>query len=191
MNLGDFANWVTIVNGVCTFFGYLPNAINKVRYITTKNGFEIKICADKNDRLNTYLNHKKGKDENKRCKEILKKHNLPKSVCVICKSEKDICFMPHKTIVDKTLNNLNLKSNDGTAELKIGGGYFALNIENTESGFVQKKIMFGTVIKHKGEIYLLRHPLGGYPHYLARIELFINGMIIELDDNTKIGLYYF
>jgi hypothetical protein len=191
MDINDVASVVTIVNGTCTLLGYLPNAINKVRSFITKNGLEIKTSDEEIDHLNEYLNYKKSKEEMKRCKAILKKHNLHKDVGIMCKSEKDICFIPNNKIVDKNLNNLNLKSNDGLATLKIGGGFFSLNIEITESGFVHQRVMHGTVIKHKGEIYLLRHPLGGYPNYLAKLDLFINGMIIELDDGFQVGLYYF
>jgi len=151
---------------------------------------ETGVNVEKIDYLNEYLNYKKSKEEKKLCGAILKKHKLPKSVGIMCKSENDICFIPDKSIVDKNLNNLNLKSNDGVAELIIDGGSFALNIKTNESGIVHQRVMFGTLIKHKGEIYLLRHPLGGYPNYLAKLDLFINGMIVELDDGFKIGLYY-
>jgi hypothetical protein len=191
MNINDISTWIDIANGACTILGYLPKAAEKIRTFITNNGSEIKTSDEEIVRLNEYLkNNMKDKEENKRCKAILKKHNLPKSVGIICKSEKDVCFTPSKTIVDKTLNNLNLKSSDGRAKLAIGGGYFAFNIEIIESGFVHQKIMYGTVIKNKGEIYLLRHPLGGYPNYLAKVDLFINGMIIEFDDGFKVGLYY-
>jgi len=190
MNFDDFAKWITILNEMCSFIGFLPKTIDKIRSITTKNGFEIKASGEEIDHLKGYLNYKKSKDERKRCKAILKKHNLPKSVGIMCKSENDICFMPNKMIIDKNLNNLHLKSSDGTAELIIGGGCFVLNIKNNELGIVHQKVMCGTVIKHKSEIYLLRHPLGGTPYYFAKLDLFINGIIIELNDGSKIGLYY-
>jgi hypothetical protein len=189
--LDDIANWIDIADGTCTLLGYLSRSFNKIRHSVTKNGFEIKTNTGEINRLDEYLkSNKKSKEEMKRCKAILKKYNFPKSVGIICKSDEDICFTPNKAIVDKTLNNLNLKSDDGRAKLAIGGGYFALNIEDVDSGFVHQKVMYGTVIKHKGEIYLLRHPLGGYPNYLAKLDLFINGMIIELDDGFKVGFYY-
>ena len=190
MNLNDCANLIEIANGICTLFNYLPKAIDKMRRVITKSGFEIKTTDEKIGYLNGYLDYKKSKEEKKRCEAIIKKHNLPKSVGIMCKSENDICFIPDKAIVDKNLNNLKLKSDDEGAELFIGGGSFALKINTNESGIVHQRVMYGTVIKHKGEIYLLRHPLGGYPNYLAKLDLFINGMIIELDDGFKMGLYY-
>jgi hypothetical protein len=190
MNLSDIADWISIASGTVNFFNFLPENIDKVRRFIKKNRFELKTSNENILCLNEYLNYKKSSEEKKRCKAILKKHNLPKSVGIMCKSEKDICFMPNKTIVDKSLNHLILKSNDGAAELIIGGGSFALNIKNIESGIAHQRVMCGTVIKHKDEIYLLRHPLGGYPNYLAKLDLFINGMIVELDDGFKIGLYY-
>jgi hypothetical protein len=190
MNIDSFANLVDIANGICSLLGTLPKTFNTVRSFITKNGFEIKTSDKEFDHLEGYLDYKKSKDERKRCEAILKKHNLPKTVGIMCKSEKDICFMPNKAIVDKNMNNLHLKSTDSTAELIIGGGFFAFNIKNNASNIAHQNIMCGTVIKHKGEIYLLRHPLGGSPYYLAKLDLFINGMIIELDDGFKVGLYY-
>ncbi|GMO36025.1 MAG: hypothetical protein Ta2B_16120 [Termitinemataceae bacterium] len=191
MNFDDYLKWIGIANGTCTLLGYLPKAIGKIKHFIINSGFEIKTSEGEMDRLKGYLdNNKKSKEEKKRCKAILKKHNLPKNVGIMCKSEKDVCFTPQKKIVDKTLNNLNLRSDDGRAKLAIGGGSFAFNIEIIESGFVHQRVMYGTVIKHKGEIYLLRHPLGGYPNYLAKVDLFINGMIIEFDDSFRVGLYY-
>jgi hypothetical protein len=189
MNLEDFANVVGIANGMCSLLGYLPKAINKV-IAFTYSGFELKASDEEVEHLNEYVNYKKSKEERKSCKAILKKHNLPKSVGIMCRSGKDICFMPNKTIVDKTMNNLNLKSSDGLAKLTIGGGFFAFTFENNGSGKGHKNILNGTVIKHNSEIYLLRHPLGGYPNYLAKLDIFINGMIIELDDGFKVGVYY-
>jgi hypothetical protein len=153
MDLNDFANLVGIANGMYTLLGRLPEAIDKVRSLTTNSGFEIKTNDETIDNLKGYLNYKKSKEEQKRCQAILKKHNLPKTVGIMGKSENDICFAPNKRIVDKTLNNLNLKSSDGNAELHIGGGFFALHIRIIESGRVHQRIMCGTVIKHKGEIY--------------------------------------
>jgi hypothetical protein len=191
MNLDDFLKLLDVVNGTYTFLGYLPKVIDKIQSFITKNGFEMKTNNEEISRMNKYLkDNKKTRENNKRCNAILKKYNLPKSVGIRYTSDKDVCFTPQKTIVDKTLNNLSLKSSDGSANLIIGGGYFALNIRNTELGIVHQKVMFGTVIKHKGEIYLLRHPLGGYPNYLARVDFFINGIIIEIDDGFKVGLYY-
>ena len=175
---------------MCNLLGFLPNVINKVRITFFKNGFEIKANDDVIEHLKGYLNYKKSKDEMKRCKAILKKHNLPISVGIMCKTENDICFTPNKSIIDKSMNNLCLKSNDGTDKLVIGGGFFALNIESNVSNPVLQKVMCGTIIKHKDEIYLLRHPLGGNAFYLARLDLFINGIILEFNDSTKIGLYY-
>ena len=190
MNFDDYAKLVEVGNGICTLLGYLPKAIDKVRCFITNGRFELKTSNENIQCLNEYLNYKKSTEEKKRCKAILKKHNLPKSVGIMCKSEKDICFMPNKTIVDKSLNNLNLKSNDGAAELIIGGGFFVLNLKIIEASNVHQKVMCGTVINYKDEIFLLRHPLGGYPNYLAKLDLFINGMIAELDDGFKVGLYY-
>jgi hypothetical protein len=191
MILDDLTNWIGLANTVCTLLGYLPKAIDKVRSININRGVEIKAKDDDDIKhLKEYLNFKTNKDEKKRCKSILKKHNLPKTVGVICKSEKDICFMPKKTIVDKSLNNLNLKSLDCATELIIGGGYFTFKNKINESGTVHQRVMNGTVIKYEGEIYLLRHPLGGYPNYLAKLDLFINGMTLEFDDGFKVGLYY-
>ena len=190
MRLDDLANIADIVSGTVAFFGYLPKVINKVQCFIIKGGFRLKASDEEIEHLKGYLDYKKSKDEKKRCRAILKKHNLPKSVGIMCRSENDICFIPNKTIVDKSLNNLNLKSSDSTAELIIGGGFFALTIKNSESGKVHQNVMCGTVIRHEGEIYLLRHPLGGTPYYLSRLDLFINGMIIELNDGSKIGVYY-
>jgi hypothetical protein len=191
MNLDDLANITNITNGVCTLLSYLPKAIPMVRTITARYGIEIKARDSATEYLSPYLNCKQSKEEKKRCKAILQKHNLPKTVGIMCKSENDICFAPNKMIVDTSLNNLNLASNDGFAKLVISGGFFALTIETIESRFVHPKIiMYGTVIKHKGEIYLLRHPLGGFPNYLAKIDLFINGMIVTLDDGIEVGVYY-
>lgn len=190
MELDDVANLIGIANGTFAFLGYLPKAIETVRCFVAKNGFTIKTSEAEIGRLKGYLKYKKSKEEKRRCKAILKKHNLPKSVGIMCKSEKDICFIPNKRLVDKTMNNLNLTSSDELASLNIGGGFFALNIRNCESGKVHANPMYGTVIKYKGEIYLLRHPSGGFPHYLARLDLFIQGMIVELDDGSRIGLYY-
>ncbi|MDR0473389.1 MAG: hypothetical protein LBH43_06935 [Treponema sp.] len=190
MKIDDIPILVGVASGTVTLWGCLPKAIDKVRRFITNSGFEIKTNDEEIDYLKGYLNYKKTKEGKKRCKTILKKHNLPNSVGIMCKSENDICFIPNKTIVYKDMNNLNLKSNDGAANPNIGGGYFALVIENIEAGSVHQRVMNGTVIKHKGEIYLLRHPLGGYPNYLAKLDLFINGMIIELDDGFKVGLKY-
>jgi len=190
MNLEDVTNLVNLANGTVTLFGYLPKAIDKVRCFITSNGFEGKTSDEEIEYLKGYLNYKKSKEERKRCKAILKKHNLPKSVGIMCKSENDICFAPNKMIVNKNLNNLNLKSSDGLAELKIGGGTFAFTLQIVETGIVHQKVMYGTVINHTGDIYLLRHPLGGSPYYLARLDLFFNGMIVELDNGLRIGLYY-
>jgi len=190
MDLNQYADMLRVTNGVLNLLIYLPRAINSVQRIITKRGFEIITSDDKFDHLKEYLNYKNSKDERKRCKVILKKHKLPKSVGIRCKSENDICFIPNKTIINKNLNNLKLKANDENVELNIGGGCFELNINTNELGIVHQKIMCGTVIKHKNEIYLLRHPLGGNSYYLARVDLFINGMIIELDDGSKVGLYY-
>jgi len=190
MILNDFANLITIVNGMFNLLGFLPNAINKVRSKIYKNGFEVKANDEVIDHLKEYLNYKKSKNEIKHCKAILKKHNLPNSVGIMCKTENDICFTPNKSIIEKSMNNLCLKSNDGTAKLVIGGGFFALNIESNVSNIVHQKVMCGSVIKHKSEIYLLRHPLGGNSFYLAKLDLFINGVIIEFNDESKIGLYY-
>jgi len=172
MVIADIASFVTIANGVCTVLGYLSNVTNKAQQNNKKCKPRIKT----------------NKDEKKRCKAILKKHNLPKSVGIMCKSQNDICFMPDKAIVNKNLNNLNLKSSGGSANLFIGGGYFALCIQKTNAA--QNIIMNGTVIEYKGEIYLLRHQDGGNPNYLAKLELFMNGMIVELDDGFKVGLFY-
>jgi hypothetical protein len=186
MNLNDWANWISIGSDTCTLFGFLPEAINTVQRLITKSGLEIKTSDKGIDALKEFLPCPKTRDEQKRCQAILKKHKLPKSVGIMSKSEKDIYFVPTKRIVDKTLNNLHLHSSDKTDELYIGGGYFALCVKVHS----HKKFMYGTVIKHKGEIYLLRHPLGGCPYYLAKLDLFINGMIVELDDGNKVGLYY-
>ena len=186
MDLDSLSNWIGIVDGTCNILGHLPKIIDKFQETINNNCSGVKSINN----LGGYLNHKKNKEEKKLCNIILKKHNLPKSVGIMCKAKNDIYFIPNKTIIEKTFNNLYLKSNDGAAKLFIGGGFFAFNIELNESGFIHKKAMYGTVIKYKGEIYLLRHPLGGYPNYLARLELFINGMIIEFDDGLKIGLYY-
>lgn len=190
MNLDDYTNWISIANGMCSLLGFLPKAIDKVRSSIENNGFEVKTNDEEIARLKGYLDYKKSKDERKRCKAILKKHNLPKSVGIMCKSENDICFIPNKAIIDRNMNNLHLKSSNGDTELNIGGGFFALNNKSVDLNIVHQKVMFGTVIKYKGEIYLLRHPLGGNSYYLARLDLFINGMIIELNDGSKVGLYY-
>ena len=192
MNLEDYSNLVDIANGTINLLGHLPKVIDTIKSFRTNNGFEFKTSEEEDmNRLKEYLKHnKKDKEENKRCTAILKKYNLPKSVGIRCKSEKDVCFTPNKAIVDKTLNNLHLKSSDGRADLTIGGGFFALKIEIPKPKVVHPEVMYGTVVRHKGEIYLLRHPLGGFPNYLAKLDLFINGMIIELDDGDKIGVYY-
>jgi len=190
MDLNNIANVVGIANGTITLLGHLPKVIDKVQCFITNSGFEIKANDAEIEHLEGYLNYKKSKEEIKRCKAILKKHNLPKSVGIMCKSDKDICFIPNKMIVNKNINNLNLKSSDGSSELTIGGGFFSFNMKINESGFIHQKIMNGTVINHKREIYLLRHPLGGYPNYFARLDLYINGMIIEFDDGFKVGVYY-
>ncbi|MDR0382906.1 MAG: hypothetical protein LBH50_02855 [Spirochaetaceae bacterium] len=125
MNLDDLANWIGMANRACTLLGYLPKAVDKIQDFVTKNGFEIKTNAEEINRLNEYLkSNKKSKDEMKRCKAILKRYNFPKNVGIICKSDEDICFTPNKAIVDKTLNNLNLKSDDGRSKLAIGGVFF-------------------------------------------------------------------
>jgi len=191
----EIADLVSIVaNGMAILLNYLPKGIEKVQRIKTKSGSEIKASDETVGYLNDYLNNKKkqktSQEERKHCKAILKKHNLPESVGIMRESENVICFMPNKTIVNKNLNNLSLKSSDETAKLFIGGGFFAFYIKTNVSGIVHEKVMNGTVIEHKGEIYLLRHLLGGSPYYLAKLDLFINGMIIELDDGSKVGLYY-
>jgi len=194
MDISIIADLFTIANGMGKFLGYLPKVIGKIQRFKTKSGSEIKASDETIGDLNEYLNSKKrqiiSQEERKLCKAILKKHNLPKNVGIMCKSKNDICFMPNKAIVNKNLNNLSLKSSDETANLFIGGGFFVFYIKTIVSGIVHEKVMNGTVIEHKGEIYLLRHPLGGSPYYLAKLDLFINGMIIELDDGFKIGLYY-
>jgi len=190
MTINDLADLVNITSGTFAILGYLPKIINKLQSYTSKNGFEMKAGDEEIDHLKGYLDYKKSKDERKRCKAILKKHNLPKSVGVMCKTENDICFSPNKAIIDKNMNNLHLKSSDNNAELFIGAGCFALCIKDIVMGIVHQKIMCGTVIRLKDEIYLLRHPLGGTPYYLARLDLFINGVIIELNDGSKVGLYY-
>jgi len=191
MNLEDIERLVNIANGMGTLLlEHLPKAIEQIRCVTANNGFEIRADDEIIDHLKDYLNYKKTKEEKRRCKAILKKYNLPKSVGIMCKSENDICFAPNKAIVNQNLNNLNLRSNDGTVRLYIGGGTFAFNMEIVEGGIVHHKVMYGTIINYKSKIYLLRHPLGGSPYYLARLNLFINGIIVELDDGLKIGLYY-
>jgi len=190
MDIGNLTNTVSTVNEIVAIFGTLLKTINVVKKFTAKGGLEFKGADEGIDHLKDYLNYKKSRNEKKRCRVLLKNHNLPKSVGIMCKTENDICFVPNKSIVYKDLNNLHLKSNDGTAQLHIGGGFFTLNITENVSGIVHQKIMNGIVIKHQGDIYLLRHPLGGFPFYLAKLELFINGVIIELNDGSKIGLYY-
>jgi len=190
MVLDNWANWVSIFSGAVTVFGCLPKSIDNLQSFITKGGFEIKAFNEEIEHLKGYQNYKKSKDEKKRCKAILKKHNLPKSVGVMCKTDNDICFSPSKAIIDKNMNNLHLKSSDKNAELIIGGGCFAFYIKNIVLGIVHQNIMCGTVIRLKDEIYLLRHPLGGTPYYLAKLDLFINGVIIELNDDSKVGLYY-
>jgi len=190
MDLNNIANIVSITNGTISLLGQLPKYIDKIRNFIVNDRFELKADDMVIDHLEEYLNYKKSKEEIKRCKVILKKHNLPKKVGIMCKSENDICFMPNNMIVNKYLNNLYLKSNDGTAELAIGGGFFSFNMKTNESGFIHQKIMNGTIINYKGDFYLLRHPLGGYPNYFARLDLFINGIIIEFDDGSKVGVYY-
>ena len=190
MNLDALANLFSIANGMCTLLSYLPKAINQVKNVKIKNRLEIKVSYEKITYLNEYLDRKKNKEEKKRCSEILKIHNLPKTVGVMCKSENDIYFLPSNTILDKSLNNLTLKSTDEKAALIIGGGFFAFTLDIYESNILHQKMMYGSVVKINGEIYLLRHPLGGYPYYFAKLDLFINGIIAEFNDGFKIGLYY-
>jgi hypothetical protein len=193
MDFEDLPVIIDVAAKSCTILNYLPKPFCEIKRLITKIGFEFKTDKKENfDFINNLENRKKSNEEIRRCKEILKKYNLPKSVGIRCKSEKSVYFTPYKTIVDKTMNNLHLKSSDGYATLSIGGGSFVLNIYHHDYGssIMHQKIMNGTVIKHKTEIYLLRHPLGGYPYYLARLELFINGMILEFNDDSKIGLYY-
>ena len=123
-----------------------------VKNFTTKGGFEIKLTCEEISHLKGYLNYRKSKEEKARCRLILKKFNLPKNVGLMCKSENDICFIPDNTIIEKSMNNLHLKSDDGTVQLIIGGCCFVLNIILNESGFSHQKVMTGTVIKHKKNI---------------------------------------
>jgi len=190
MDFTELASIIYLAKEMGNILIFLPDVIEKIQRIKIKGGFELKTNNEKIDNLKEYINSKKSKEERKRCKAILKKHNLPKSVGIMCKSENDICFIPNKAIVNKNLNNLSLKSNDGTVKLFIGGGSFAFSNQTNNAGFIHINVMYGTVIEHKSEIFLLRHPLGGYPNYLAKLDLFINGMIVELDDGNKVGIYY-
>lgn len=133
MGIGDYVNVGIFI------FGHLPDIIYAVRRFTTKDGFEFKGVNEEIDHLKGYLNYKKSTEEKKRCKVLLKKHNLPKSVGIMCKSENDICFAPEKTIVYKDLNNLHLKSTDETAQLHIGGGFLLSIWQLLSQGMFIKK----------------------------------------------------